>query len=177
MTYEKQTWTDGEVITKEKLNHIEDGIQNIELTPGPKGEQGEPGQNGATGARGSRIWTSNNMTGTEANTGTKFESSGIDGALVYDYCLNKTTGDLYVCSKGGNADVAEWKWTSNIKGADGPKGDTGATGPQGPAGQDAVINKLDKIDSLDSAADAAAIVNAFNSLIADLKAKSLMNNE
>lgn len=174
MAYEKQTWNDGEVITKEKLNHIEEGIFNIELTPGP---QGETGATGPTGTRGSRLWTSNNITGTEANTGTKFEASGIDGALVYDYCLNKTTGDLYVCSKGGNADVAEWKWTSNIKGADGPKGDTGATGPQGPAGQDAVINKLDKIDVVDGEAVLGTVVTVLNSLIADLKAKGLMNDE
>ena len=26
--YEKQTWVTGEVITKEKLNHMEDGIEN-----------------------------------------------------------------------------------------------------------------------------------------------------
>lgn len=159
MAYEKQTWTDGEVITKEKLNHMEDGIFNIELTPGPKGD---PGQNGATGTRGSRLWTSNNITGTEANTGTKFESSGIDGALVYDYCLNKTTGDLYVCSKGGNADVAEWKWTSNIK------------GPQGQAGQDAVINKLNKIDAV-AGDEVSEVKTVLNSLIADLKAKGFMN--
>ena len=38
MTYTKHTWIQGEVITKEKLNNIEDGIANIELTPGPKGE-------------------------------------------------------------------------------------------------------------------------------------------
>lgn len=30
MAYEKQTWVTGEVITKEKLNHIEDGIANSE---------------------------------------------------------------------------------------------------------------------------------------------------
>ena len=28
MAYEKQTWVTGEVITKEKLNHMEDGIVN-----------------------------------------------------------------------------------------------------------------------------------------------------
>lgn len=28
MAYEKQTWLTGEVITKEKLNHMEDGIAN-----------------------------------------------------------------------------------------------------------------------------------------------------
>lgn len=86
--YEKQTWTDGETITKEKLNHIEEGISNIELTPGPKGEKGD----------------------------------------------------------------------------------------QGPKGADAVINKLNKVDALDGGAEVAAVVTAFNNLIADLKAKGLMNN-
>lgn len=28
MAYEKQTWADGDVITQEKLNHMEDGIAN-----------------------------------------------------------------------------------------------------------------------------------------------------
>lgn len=29
MDYEKQTWVVGEVITAEKLNHMEDGIANL----------------------------------------------------------------------------------------------------------------------------------------------------
>ena len=37
MTYTKHTWVDEEIITKDKLNNIEDGIANIELTPGPAG--------------------------------------------------------------------------------------------------------------------------------------------
>ena len=28
MSYTKQTWTDGEVITDDKLNHMEDGIES-----------------------------------------------------------------------------------------------------------------------------------------------------
>lgn len=40
MAYSKHTWTDDEIITKEKLNNIEEGIANIELTPGPQGEKG-----------------------------------------------------------------------------------------------------------------------------------------
>lgn len=28
MAYEKQTWADGDIITAEKLNHIENGIEN-----------------------------------------------------------------------------------------------------------------------------------------------------
>lgn len=84
--YEKQTWSNGETITEEKLNHIEEGIANIELTPGPKGDPG-------------------------------------------------------------------------------------------PKGADAVINKLNKVDALDGGAEVAAVVTAFNNLIADLKAKDLMNSQ
>lgn len=88
MAYEKQTWVNGEKITEEKLNHIEEGIYNIELIPGPKGEKGDPG----------------------------------------------------------------------------------------PKGADAVINKLNKVDALAAEAEVAVVVTAFNNLIADLKAKGLMNN-
>lgn len=104
MAYQKQTWVDGETITKAKLDHIEEGIANVELTPGPKGDKGEKGEQGATG----------------------------------------------------------------------PKGETG---PQGPKGTDATINKLNKVDALDSGAQVAAVVTAFNNLIADLKAKGLMNSQ
>lgn len=52
MAYEKQTWNDGDVITKAKLDHIEEGIANIELTPGPKGEPGTPGEKGDPGPKG-----------------------------------------------------------------------------------------------------------------------------
>ena len=91
MSYQKHTWQNDEVISAERLNAIENGIAEIELTPGPKGEKGE-------------------------------------------------------------------------------------AGPQGPQGADAVINKLNKVDALAGEADAATIVTAFNNLIADLKAKGLMNN-
>lgn len=52
MAYEKQNFVDGEILKAEELNHIEDGIVNIELTPGPKGERGEKGETGAKGANG-----------------------------------------------------------------------------------------------------------------------------
>ena len=103
MAYQKHTWQNDEVISAERLNAIENGIAEIELTPGPKGEKGE-------------------------------------------------------------------------QGLQGPKEDRGETGPQGPKGADAVINKLNKVDALAGEADAATIVTAFNNLIADLKAKGLMNN-
>ncbi|MEO2507260.1 hypothetical protein ABHA01_05640 [Clostridium paraputrificum] len=111
MAYQKHTWQDGELITHERLNAIENGIAEIELTPGPVGPKGERGETGPAGATGPK----------------------------------------------------------------GDKGETGATGPQGPKGADAVINKLNKVDALDGGAEVAAVVTAFNNLIADLKAKGLMN--
>jgi hypothetical protein len=126
MAYKKQTWNDNDVITKAKLDHIEEGIASIELTPGPKGEtgaQGPAGPQGATGEAGPQ--------GPAGPTGPK-----------------------------------------------GDKGETGAQGPAGPKGADAVINKLNKVDAL--AADSATtqqIATAFNSLIADLKEKGLMNSQ
>lgn len=105
----------------------------VRKVSGGSGEKGPKGDKGATGTRGSRIWTSNNVTGT-ATEGTVFENSGITGALIYDYALNKSTGNLYVCSKAGDADVAEWKYDSNIKG---PAGAKGADGKDGVNGKDA----------------------------------------
>ena len=65
MAYTPYEWADGEAggtpITAERLNHIEQGIADIELTPGPqgatgdkgdKGDKGDPGADGADGADG-----------------------------------------------------------------------------------------------------------------------------
>lgn len=61
------------------------------------------------------------------------------------------------------------------QGPQGPAGPAGPAGPQGPAGKDAVIEKLAKVEPLE-ATDGEALKNAFNSLIADLKAKGYMTN-
>lgn len=52
MAYTKHTWVEGEIITKEKLNNLENGIENIELTPGPAGPKGDKGDRGETGPAG-----------------------------------------------------------------------------------------------------------------------------
>lgn len=65
MAYEKQTWNDGDIITKEKLNHIEDGIAGIELTPGPQGEKGDTGAAGTAGAKGDKGDTGAKITSIE----------------------------------------------------------------------------------------------------------------
>lgn len=52
MAYSKHTWTDGEVITKEKLNNLENGLATVETTPGPKGDKGDKGDTGEQGPKG-----------------------------------------------------------------------------------------------------------------------------
>lgn len=38
MAYKKHTWETGEVITAEKLNHIEEGVAEINGNPSKEGE-------------------------------------------------------------------------------------------------------------------------------------------
>ena len=69
MSYEKQNFVDDQILTADHLNHIEDGIENleqnkadktyvdeeidkIELLQGPKGDQGEQGPEGPQGPKG-----------------------------------------------------------------------------------------------------------------------------
>lgn len=53
MAYEPHTWTDDELITKERLNAMEQGIKNEQVGPqGPKGDKGETGPQGPKGDQG-----------------------------------------------------------------------------------------------------------------------------
>lgn len=56
MAYTPYQWKNGESggtpITAERLNHIEQGIADVELTPGPEGPQGPAGADGSDGSEG-----------------------------------------------------------------------------------------------------------------------------
>ncbi len=52
MAYEPKKWETGNTITAADMNHIEGGIKNIELTPGPQGETGPQGPQGPEGPKG-----------------------------------------------------------------------------------------------------------------------------
>lgn len=100
MAYEKHTWQNDEIISAERLNAIENGIENIELTPGPKGEPGTAGTNGLG-------W----LFGTNAPN-----SEGRDGDLY----LKTDNFDVYKKVSGS------WQNIGNIKGVQGPAGPKGA---------------------------------------------------
>ena len=53
MAYTPTTWSDGDLITAEKLNKLESGVQNEQVGPqGPKGETGAQGPQGEKGDPG-----------------------------------------------------------------------------------------------------------------------------
>ena len=53
MSYTPTTWKNNDVITAERLNKMEQGIQNEQVGPqGPAGPQGEKGETGAQGPKG-----------------------------------------------------------------------------------------------------------------------------
>ena len=55
MGYTPTKWNNGDVITAEKLNKIEEGIKNEQVGPaGPKGEKGDPGIQGQAGDKGDK---------------------------------------------------------------------------------------------------------------------------
>lgn len=53
MAYTPTTWSDGDLITAEKLNKLESGVQNEQV--GPQGPKGETGAAGAAGADGKSV--------------------------------------------------------------------------------------------------------------------------
>lgn len=58
MAFEAKEWKDGAAggtpITAAELNRIEQGIADIELTPGPAGPKGDKGDAGTAGAKGAK---------------------------------------------------------------------------------------------------------------------------
>ncbi|MDU6876561.1 MAG: collagen-like protein [Clostridium sp.] len=111
------------------------------------------------------------ITGNSAEP-TAYET-GIQLSRINDRYINTETGNLFVCTEGGNESNAKWKYVQSLKGPAGPKGEKGDPGQKG---ADAVINKLNKVDPLTvESATTQQIATAFNNLIADLKAKGYMN--
>lgn len=55
MAYSKQTWNNDDPetpLSAARFSHMEDGIANVELTPGPEGPQGPEGPEGPQGPEG-----------------------------------------------------------------------------------------------------------------------------
>ena len=90
MAYTPTTWTDGDLITAEKLNKLEAGVQNEQVGPqGPKGDtgaQGPKGDKGDTGEPGSQ-----GPAGADGRDGAQ-GPAGADGRSVKAIALTTTAG-------------------------------------------------------------------------------------
>lgn len=152
MAYTPTTWTDGDLITAEKMNKLEQGVQNEQVGP-----QGPAGAAGATGPAGVSAGFGTPTATVDANTGTPsvtVSASGPDTAKVFSFAFK------------------------NLKGAKGDKGDTGTPGPAGtsytlPA---ATTSALGGVKMAAAVADAAAAptMGEFNGLLASLRAAGIL---
>lgn len=77
------------------------------------------------GARGATWYAGTSITGT-STADTVFSGSGVESAIVGDHYLNTSTQNVYVCTLGGAASVAKWKYEQNIKGEQGVSGGNGS---------------------------------------------------
>lgn len=117
MAYTPTVWKDGDLITAEKMNKLEQGVQNEQTGP-----QGEPGTPGAAAGFGTPSASVDGGTGTP---GVTVEASGPDSAKVFTFAFTNLKGEPgETGAQGEKGDPGE----------PGAKGDTGDTGPAGADG-------------------------------------------
>lgn len=132
MAYIPNTWQDGDLITAEALNHLEQGVENEQVGPqGPQGPAGPKGNKGDTGAAGPQgpagpkgdpgdtpyiggngnWWTGTTDTGVSASGG---GSSGVSSFNGRTGDITPASGDYSVSQVTGAAPKASPVFTGSV---------------------------------------------------------------
>ncbi len=146
MSYEKQNWQTGDIISADKLNHMEAGI-------------GEGGTPGTPGARGNTIRI------TDADPG------ATDGFQAGDLTIQKTTWHLWAFDGKAWQDQGSMKGDkgdTGDTGAPGANDKDGTNGKDGAKGDSGLTPQAAEAD-LAADADLATIVTKLNAVLAKLR--------
>lgn len=136
MAYTPTQWKDGDVISADRLNKLEQGVANEQVGPaGPKGDQGAAGPQGPAGTAGEI--GPQGPAGADGAAGPQ-GPAGVDGEDGFSPTV--AVADI---SGGHRVTItdAEGPHTFDVmdgeagaQGVQGPPGVAGSTGPQGPKG-------------------------------------------
>lgn len=147
MAYEPTTWSDGDVITADKMNKLEQGVQNEQV--GPAGKDGANGKDGAAAGFGTPTASVDSNTGTPS---VSVSVSGPDTAKVFAFAFK------------------------NLKGEKGEKGDPGEE-YELPAASGAALGGVKQASLVADASGENVTAAEFNALLSALKTAGIMANE
>lgn len=148
MTYRPHVWVDGELITAEKLNTLEEGA----------GQAAQPGPQGLKGSNGKSIYA----VGTDIlaeGTANRTDILGGAEAGTGDLLLD-TSGNIYQITAVYENTVTVGAVIGNLKG---PRGDNG----------DGMIGTPAELAALSNDADAAVVLAKVNEIISILTARGI----
>ena len=116
--------------SKTSKEYVDNLINNIQLTPGPKGDTGEQGPQGEVGPKGDT--GSKGDPGEKGDKGDKGDTGETGPAGAKGDTGEK--GDAFTYEDFTSEQLEALKGPKGDTGAQGPKGDTGEQGEQGPKG-------------------------------------------
>lgn len=102
MSYEPTTWNDGDLITKDKLNKLENGVRDnagVKGDTGAQGPKGDKGDTGETGPKGDTGAQGPAGKGVKSIALTKDSSGAITGGTVT--FTDDSTSQITVTVNGG----------------------------------------------------------------------------